>query len=383
MGVIFEISGREAIPVRALPFVTGWSMSPDMVASALARSDPEEMLRGVVAYHLVGQAKPAPMLPKAWDGVEAELRTLSETLKFKEVVDFESYPTWRYEAILLLPAGVFVWKDKFIAAFEKDFSDERKGILDERPGDRQLSLLPLIPTELREAVVEGFPTNEVPAVQAHGQHPNGSFQPLIGSLAGYWETTFDELPEDRKPFAQELTPLGWDGLSSEQRQSAATQIDWQRDPRCEPALYWELTVYLAELVQQESDARRQANHGVALALIDVQKRINKILNADRTRVGVEIQSLREKQSEAIIDLDHTPLVAASKKERPIGKRERETLLTIIAAMAVKGLKFNIESPGKTAICIEGWTGELGAPVSKRAIEDHLKRIPDALEIRMK
>ena len=70
------------------------------------------------------------------------------------------------------------------------------------------------------------------------------------------------------------------------------------------------------------------------------------------------------------------------KEKPLTTRERDTLLTIIAALA-KAAKINIQDAGKAALYIEGLTAELGARVSKRAIEEHLKRIPDALETRMK
>ena len=69
-------------------------------------------------------------------------------------------------------------------------------------------------------------------------------------------------------------------------------------------------------------------------------------------------------------------------EKPLLSKERNTLLTIIAALT-KAAKINIDSPGKAAGFIEGLTAELGARVSKRAIEDHLKKIPDALETRMK
>lgn len=69
-------------------------------------------------------------------------------------------------------------------------------------------------------------------------------------------------------------------------------------------------------------------------------------------------------------------------EKPLSARERDTLLTIIAALA-KGARINVDSPGKAALSIEGMTDELGAHVSKRAIEDHLKKIPDALRTRMK
>lgn len=69
-------------------------------------------------------------------------------------------------------------------------------------------------------------------------------------------------------------------------------------------------------------------------------------------------------------------------DRSLQQKERKTLLTIIAALAKKA-QINIKEPGKAAGYIEGLTAELGARVSKRAIEDHLKKIPDALETRMK
>ena len=71
-------------------------------------------------------------------------------------------------------------------------------------------------------------------------------------------------------------------------------------------------------------------------------------------------------------------------EKPLGTIERRTLLTIIAALA-KEAKIDITPPGrgKAAGFIEGLTDGLGAHASKRAIEEHLKKIPDALESRTK
>ena len=72
-------------------------------------------------------------------------------------------------------------------------------------------------------------------------------------------------------------------------------------------------------------------------------------------------------------------------EKPLSTRERDTLLTIIAvlAKAAKAPLDDYSKPGKAAGYIEGLTDEFGAHVSKRAIEDHLKKIPDALGTRMK
>jgi hypothetical protein len=66
----------------------------------------------------------------------------------------------------------------------------------------------------------------------------------------------------------------------------------------------------------------------------------------------------------------------------LGTRERNTLLTIIAAISGEA-KIPIVYPSKSAEFIAGLTQLMGSPVSKRSIEDHLKKIPGALEARSK
>lgn len=74
----------------------------------------------------------------------------------------------------------------------------------------------------------------------------------------------------------------------------------------------------------------------------------------------------------------TPSKGSNNIERPLGERERATLLTIIAALAAEA-GIDLSKPSKAAQTIEALTTTLGARVSARAIEDHLKRIPDAIE----
>lgn len=71
-----------------------------------------------------------------------------------------------------------------------------------------------------------------------------------------------------------------------------------------------------------------------------------------------------------------------KEEKPMSTKERDTLLTIIAAFA-KEAKIDISRPSKAAGLIEDMTQLLGAPVAKRTIEEKLKLINDALERRGK
>jgi len=69
-------------------------------------------------------------------------------------------------------------------------------------------------------------------------------------------------------------------------------------------------------------------------------------------------------------------------EKPLGQRERNTLLVIIAALAELP-KIDVKKPSSAAGAIESQTIQMGARVSARRIEDHLKRIPAALEDRNK
>ena len=67
-------------------------------------------------------------------------------------------------------------------------------------------------------------------------------------------------------------------------------------------------------------------------------------------------------------------------DTPLKERERTTLLTLIAVLCDHG-GLDITKPSKTANIIGALTSRIGAPVAPRTIEDHLKRIPAALEKR--
>jgi hypothetical protein len=65
-------------------------------------------------------------------------------------------------------------------------------------------------------------------------------------------------------------------------------------------------------------------------------------------------------------------------QRPLGRRERDSLLVVIAALA-RLARIDVAKPSKAAAVIEGETSRMGSRVAARTIEDHLKRIPEALE----
>jgi hypothetical protein len=67
-------------------------------------------------------------------------------------------------------------------------------------------------------------------------------------------------------------------------------------------------------------------------------------------------------------------------EKPMGQRERTTLLVIIGALA-KLANIDLSKPSKAAGSIENETALMGVRVAARTIENHLKRVPEAMENR--
>ena len=81
-----------------------------------------------------------------------------------------------------------------------------------------------------------------------------------------------------------------------------------------------------------------------------------------------------KELEAVVSQREQP------PEKPIERRERTSLFVIIAALA-KMAKIDVKKPSAAAIAIETQTELMGTRVAARTIENHLNRIPEALESR--
>ena len=108
----------------------------------------------------------------------------------------------------------------------------------------------------------------------------------------------------------------------------------------------------------------------------------------------DVADLREKLDSEGIDwlLDEAALLrakikkleekTAAKQEKPLTTRERNTLLAIIAALCNEA-KIDHTKPSKAADYILSTADKMGLSISKRGIEEHLKKIPDMLASRMK
>lgn len=192
------------------------------------------------------------------------------------------------------------------------------------------------------------------------------YAPLLVNLEGHWETSFDDLPELLKPLVQEaFLVFSWDSLDSTNRRHVAAQIDYQRDPVHEPVAYFKLFAFSEELKGWIEKARAESKDAAVVVLRDVADRIDKILTVDRERVGAEIQSLREAKS-------------YSEPAKDLATRERTTLLTVIALLAGEA-KVDWRKPTKAAELILTLADTAGVSLGQRTVEEHLKKIPDALE----
>ena len=113
MKVVVEIEGREAVPVRAIPLLTNWeTMSPDVVAQALAWNEGEPHFKGLQAFRRYEGSRPIPA--REWENeVCCQFTALNESMKVTGNTPATGLLEWRRRALEILPAGVYVWKDEF------------------------------------------------------------------------------------------------------------------------------------------------------------------------------------------------------------------------------------------------------------------------------
>lgn len=74
-----------------------------------------------------------------------------------------------------------------------------------------------------------------------------------------------------------------------------------------------------------------------------------------------------------------PEASAKERKRLLDRRERTSLLVIIAALAEHCSGVDVNNPASAADRIGPWTEMLGGPLDKRTIQNYLAEIPDALE----
>jgi hypothetical protein len=94
--------------------------------------------------------------------------------------------------------------------------------------------------------------------------------------------------------------------------------------------------------------------------------------------GLPSDSVLVVKTSALCDLEARVSEPDQRVEKPVEQRERTSLLAIIAALAQMA-KVDVRKPSSAADAIESQMIEMGSRVSSRAIQNHLKLIPEALD----
>ena len=132
---------------------------------------------------------------------------------------------------------------------------------------------------------------------------------------------------------------------------------------------------IASCASEELDTRRRSYEGLLDHFNDELKTAKKNLEEDGFEYLLnEVATLRSK-----LNAREARNAAI---EKPLSLKERNTLLTIIAALC-KEAKLDHTKPAKTAGLIQSTALSMGLSIGETTIEGHLKKIPRALESRMK
>ena len=162
------IGGREAVPVRAIPFVTGWRLSPDALVKDLARHEHRMRYKDYLRAYQFDTANGHPeILPSEWDQVLAQLNALENRLDlgFAQDAELISYAEWREQSPPVLPKGCFVWKDEFDEAMKRG---RLTAALHEHETELRWNYFPLVPEYMAATIMEGFD-----APLGHAASPDG------------------------------------------------------------------------------------------------------------------------------------------------------------------------------------------------------------------
>ena len=153
----FSIDGREALPVRAIPYVTGWDRFTPVALVRYLAQDPErftEWDKPLTAY-VWRDGVPVAVAPSHWDRVLRILKSFEA--QAGPVMDPSGDEAWLEHAAEKIPAGIFLWRDEFTdvyRAYCEKFDEKNK----------TLDLDPLLMDDATRAMVMAGLAEQMPEV---------------------------------------------------------------------------------------------------------------------------------------------------------------------------------------------------------------------------
>ena len=172
------INGREALPVRAIPYVASLRFPVDVLINCLAQNDKggHSKLLPLTAYR-VGHQVLVPITPREWQITKIKLKGFEAKLDLLNDNHDIGNSAWYTKAVNRIPAGVFVWLDDFRDKYLAD--KERVSFSQAKPEEDRYILAPMLNDDIRAMVIEGFELN------ASDLNQNQKFALTINHLAEF------------------------------------------------------------------------------------------------------------------------------------------------------------------------------------------------------
>jgi uncharacterized protein YerC len=224
-----RINGRECVPVRLLPILTGsMPLAPDVVASLFAMRHPFTKWH-LAAFQLDNKGKLNPVNPRSWDRIDDDLKALVVEVGHNQTSEPLANQEWERRSLRLLPAAVFVWKDELEAEFARvygrmSFPIERPGLPELGEEEQARDLVEFCRIDEETVLTE----ERAAAVDARMA---STLQSLLSYRPGDGKLDFDPLLNDElhrvtfEGFDSLLTVTSAHALSAEQRADVKRRVE--------------------------------------------------------------------------------------------------------------------------------------------------------------
>lgn len=250
MKLVIDIDGSKAIPVRALPWITGWHFGAHEVAEALSGDGCETGKPFTTAYWLNEDGERREVPKEFWVGV---------TQRLEQAEDADPpYMDWHAIATGLLPEGVWVWANEWTTAYENSPDGPGSlGLIVETTGDLQdiesrlIQQEPFVPPELMALLLAGF--NEVAPVAEPVAEPAPQAGP-VGQAGPGEDLTQD--PERRLARLRELGGNAKHKNGDWKFTGISTLVEREKSEGRKRSDEKTIRADLTEAAQDELDARR-------------------------------------------------------------------------------------------------------------------------------
>lgn len=118
MHVVFQVDGRDAVPIRAIPFLTDWrELTPGVLVHLLAGDEDLFAPFQLAAWRVEEGGRVVEITSRFWIEKMREAAALGEEVSAAHIGVESQRQRWRRDVLRVLPAGTFVWRedlDRFV-----------------------------------------------------------------------------------------------------------------------------------------------------------------------------------------------------------------------------------------------------------------------------